>query len=115
MYKSLVANYEGKTVTDMGGLIRKVVQMKFDDRTHTIDEQIGEFETNWNFMRTTISSGKFSNNISTDEDQMKKIAKSDGLKGIILLSSLPSYYASLTENLRLNNEKYTYGDIVNTL
>ena len=46
---------------------------------------------------------------------MKKMVKSDGFKGIILLSSLPPYYASLTENLRLNNDKYTYGDIVNTL
>ena len=115
MYKGLVANYEGKTVTDMGGLIRKVVQMNFDDRTHTIDEHIGEFERNWNFMRTTIGSGKFPDNMSTDEDWMKKMAKSDGFKGIILLSSLPPYYASLTENLRLNNDKYTYGDIVNTL
>ena len=46
---------------------------------------------------------------------MKKIAKSDSFKEIILLSNLLPYYASLTENMRLNNDKYTYGDIVNTL
>ena len=115
MYKGLVANYQGKTVTDMGGLIRNVVRMNFDYRTHTIDEHIGEFERNWNFIRTTIGSGKFPDNMKEDEDWMKKMAKSDGFKGIILLSSLPPYYASLTENLRLKNDKYTYGDIVNTL
>ena len=115
MYKGLIANYEGKTVTDMGGLIRKVVRMNFDDRTHTIDEHIGEFERNWSFMRTTIQGGKFPDNIKEDEDWMQKMSKSDGFKGIILISSLPPYYASLTENLRLNNDKYTYGDIVNTL
>lgn len=43
------------------------------------------------------------------------MAKSDELKGIILLSSIPTYYTSLTENLRLNNDKYIYGNIVNTL
>lgn len=89
--------------------------MTFDDRTQTIDEHTGEFERNWNFMRTTIGSRKFPDNMSTDEDWKKKMAKSDGLKGIILLSSLPQYYASLTKNLRLNNDKYTYGDIINTL
>ena len=115
MYKSLVANYEGKTVTDMGGLIRKVIRMNFDDRTHTIEEHIGEFERNWSFMRTTIQGGKFQENMKDDEDWMKKMSKSDGFKGIILISTLPPYYASLTENLRLNNDKYTYGDIVNTL
>lgn len=46
MYKGLVANYEAKTVTDMGGLIRKVVRMNFDDRTNTIDQHIGEFKRN---------------------------------------------------------------------
>ena len=68
MYKGLVANYEGKTVTDMGGLIRKVVRMNFDDRAYTIDEHIGEFERNWNFMRTTVHSGKFPDNMKNDED-----------------------------------------------
>lgn len=115
MYKGLVANYEGQTVTDMGGLIRKVVRMNFDDRTCTIDEHIGEFERNWNFMRTTVGSGKFPDNMKDNEEWMKKMTKSDGFKGRILLSSLPPYYASLTESLRLNNDKYTYGDIVNTL
>ena len=43
------------------------------------------------------------------------MSKSDGFKEIILISTLPLYYASLRENLRLNNDKYTYGDIVNTL
>ena len=99
----------------MGGLIRKVVRMNFDDRAYTIDEHIGESERNWNFMRTTVHSGKFPDNMKTDEDWMKKMVKSDGFKGIIFLSSLPPYYASLTENLWLNNDKYTYGDIVNTL
>ena len=115
MYKGLVANYKGTTVTDIGGLIRKVVRMNFDDRAYTIDEHIGEFGRNWNFMRTIIHSGKFPYNMKEDGDWMKKMTKSDGFKGIILLSSLPPYYASLTENLRLNNDKYTYVDIVNTL
>lgn len=66
-------------------------------------------------MRTTIQGGKFPDNMKDDEDWMKKASKSDRFKGIMLISSLPPYYASLTENLRLNNDKYTYGDIVNTL
>ena len=115
MYKGLVANYEGKPVTDIGGLIRKLVQMNFDDRTYIIDEHIGQFERNSNFMRTTIQSGKFPYNMKDDGNWIKKMSSSDGLKGIILLSSLPPYYASLTENIRLNKDKYTYGDIVNTL
>ena len=68
MYKSLVANYEGKTVTDICGLITKVIRMSFDDRTHAIDEHIGEFEQNWSLIRATIQGGKFQDKMKNDED-----------------------------------------------
>lgn len=68
MYKGLVANYEEKTVTEIGGFIRKVVRMNFDNKAYTIDETIEKFERNWNFMRTTIYSGKFPYNMANNKD-----------------------------------------------
>lgn len=70
------------------------------------EEHQGEFERNWSFMRATISNRNFPENLKGD-------GKWYNFNGVILLTSLPSFYASLVESLRLN-DKYRKPAILRT-
>ena len=111
-YKNLKSHYEGKTVTDLGVLFASVVKLEYDDRSHTIEEHIEEFERKWDFMRATLSTGEFTNKVFGTS--LKAISENDETKAEFLLLTLPKFYNTLVENLR-TNQSYTYGDIVRQL
>ena len=43
-YKALKASFEGKTVTTLGALLTGVIKFGYDDRAHSIEEHIIEFD-----------------------------------------------------------------------
>jgi hypothetical protein len=48
VYDELRALYEGKTVTDLGMILSKVIRLSFDDRNLTIEQHILDSEKKWN-------------------------------------------------------------------
>ena len=111
-YKNLKANYEGKTVTDLGVLLASITKLTYDDRSSTIEEHIAEFEKKWDFTAATLSTGEFTK--KKFGNALKEIIEDDEAKAEFLLLTLPPFYNTLVENLR-TNATYTYGDIVRQL
>jgi len=107
-YKNLKAQYEGKTVTDLGVLLAKYSQA----RNHTIEEHIEEFEKEWDLLKATLSTREFTKKAL--EAALRAISEDDDAKSEFLLMALPQFYNTLVENLRTNSS-YTYGDIVRQL
>ena len=113
-YLKLQARYEGKTITDLGVVIRGVLRSTFDDRKQTIEEHVEDFERKWGFMESTLTAkiGDDDKKKSLKEfaDSLRQIAQNDRAKAELLLLTLPPFYSNLVENLR-SKDDYTYGDI----
>lgn len=116
-YKALQSAYEA---TDLGTVVASVIKMTFDDRTRTIEEHITEYDKKWAFMRFTVTRMKANQTTTTPQgvkgfqDGIALLAGSGKAKGEFLMMTLPPFYASLIENLRMK-EDFTYGDITRSL
>jgi hypothetical protein len=113
-YQALRNHYEGRTITDLGVVLADVIRYTYDDRQNNIEEHIAEYEKKWGFMRSTLNSGNFTENLQKFGYHLKGLSESDAAKAEFLLLSLPPYYNTLVENLR-TKENYSYGDIVRSL
>jgi len=78
-YKELKAEYEGKTVTDLGVVLANIARFTFDDRTTTIKEHVAEFDRRWNFMKGMLAGG-FSDKVNDFGEALILLAKSDQAK-----------------------------------
>jgi len=47
-YEELKKAFEGKSVTELGALMKSITRMTFDNRKSTIQEHIAEYERAWN-------------------------------------------------------------------
>jgi hypothetical protein len=100
VYRALKSHYEGKTITDLGAVLVNVIQITYDARQNTIDEDITEYEKKWRFICSTLNSGEFPKHLNTFGRHLKEISESDIAKAEFLLLTLLPYYNTLVENPR---------------
>jgi len=104
-YNELKKAYEGKSVTELGALMKSVTQMNFDDRKITIQEHIADFGRAWNTF-TAITAWL---DLTKDDgfgNALQQLAKSEKTKVEFLLDSLPPFYSNTVENIKSKEESY---------
>ena len=110
-YLELQAKFEARTIIDLGVILSSITKLTFDDRNHTIDDHLIEFDKKWNFMKASVAKCK-----STDKHEkefaeiLERLSKYDRAKAELLLISILPFDSNLVENLR-SKTGYTYGDI----
>jgi len=105
VYDELKKAFEGKSVTELGVLMKSVTRMSFDDRKSTIQEHIAEYGRVWNaFVAITARL-----DLSKDDGfgkALQEMAKSEKAKVEFLLDSLPAFYSNTVENIKSKEESY---------
>ena len=109
-YEALKASFEGKTVTTLGALLIGVIKFSYDDRTHSIEEHITEFDKKWGYMRSMLG-GAIPDELKEFGKILIDLSKNDQAKSTFLLATLPPYYNSLIENIQMKSG-LTYGDTI---
>ena len=112
-YEALKASFEGKTVTTLGALLIGVIKFTYDDRAHSIEEHITEFDKKWSYMRSMLK-GAVPDNLKDLGKILTHLSKSDQAKSTFLLATLPPYYNQLIENIQMRTGM-TYGDTITHL
>ena len=104
-YDELKKAYEGKSVTELGALMKSVTRMNFDDRKITIQEHIADFGRAWNTF-TAITARL---DLTKDDGfgtALQQLAKSEKAKVEFLLDSLPPFYSNTIENIKSKEKSY---------
>lgn len=105
-WDSLRSSYEGKTRTNLHYLLTSVTNMKYDDRTTSIDAHIADFEKRWSRLAATTKS-------STDPNSaggvLFAMTECETLKSNLLLGTLPSFYSNIVDNITTKTE-ISYSD-----
>ena len=104
-YDELKKAFEGKSVTELGALMKSVTRMTFDDRKSLIQEHIAEYGRAWNsFVAITARL-----DLTTDKGfgtALQYMAKDELAKVEFLLDSLPPYYSNTVENIKSKDVSY---------
>jgi len=104
-YDELKKAFEGKSVTELGALMKSVTRMNFDNRKMTIQEHIADYGRAWNTF-TAITARL---DLTKDDgfgSAPQQMAKSEKAKVEFLLDSLPPFYSNTVENIKSKEESY---------
>ena len=104
-YEELKKAYEGKSVIELGALMKSVTRLNFDDRKTTIQEHITDYERAWNTFTATTARL----DLTKDDgfgNGLQLLAKSEKAKVEFLLDSLPPFYWNTVENIKSKEESY---------
>ena len=108
-YEELKKAYEGKSVTELGALMKSVTRMYFDDRKTSIQDHITEYRRAWNsFVAITARL-----DLTNDGTGLQHIAKDELAKVEFLLDSLPPFYSNTVENIK--SKDINYDDVIRKL
>jgi len=104
-FEGLKKAYEGKSITELGALMKNVTRLSFDDRKTSIQDHIAEYGRAWNtFVAITARL-----DLSKDDgfgESLQLMAKSEKAKIEFLLDSLPPFYSNTVENIKSKDENY---------
>jgi len=104
-YDELKKAYEGKSVTELGALMKSVTRLAFDDRKLSIQDYITDYGMAWNTFVAITARLDLSKDDSFGEG-LKCIVKSEKAKIEFLLDSLPAFYSNTVENIKRKDENY---------
>ena len=110
-YERLRKAYEIRTATEFYMLLNSLF-ITFDDRRHSIEEHITQYEQRWHTCRGVMSRADLTNDDGFGQG-LKAISMSDQAKTEFLLKSLPPFYYNTVENIRAKD--YGYYDVVRKL
>jgi len=104
-YDELKKAYEGKSVTELGALMKSVTRLAFDDWKLSIQDYIADYGMAWNTFVAITARLDLKNDDGFGEG-LKCIAKSEKAKIEFLLDSLPAFYSNTVENIKSKDENY---------
>jgi len=102
-YDELKKAFEGKSVTELGTLMKSATRLSFDDRKTTIQEHIADYRRAWN----TFTAITAMLDLTKDDgfgSALQQMAKSEKAKVEFLLDSLPPFYSNTVENIKSKEE-----------
>jgi len=111
-YDELKNVFEGKSVTELGALMKSVTRLSFDDRKVNIQDHITDYGMAWNAFVAIMARLDLKNDDGFGEG-LKCIAKSEKAKVEFLLDSLPAFYSNTVENIKSKEENYN--DVIRKL
>ena len=111
-YEELKKAYEGKSVTELGALMKSVTRMHFDDRKTTIQDHIAEYGRAWNSFVAITARLDLTNDKGFGTG-LQHIAKGELAKVEFLLDSLPPFYSNTVENIK--SKDISYDDVIRKL
>jgi len=111
-YDELKKAYEGKSVTELGALMKSVTRMHFDDRKTTIQDHIAEYGRAWNSFVAITTRLDLANDKGFGTG-LQHIAKDELAKVEFLLDSLPPFYSNTVENIK--SKDISYDDVIRKL
>jgi len=111
-YEELKKAYKGKSVTELGMLMKSVTRMHFDDRKTTIQDHIAEYGRAWNSFVMITARLDLTNDKGFGTG-LQNIAKNELAKVEFLLDFLSSCYLNTVENIK--SKDISYDDVIRKL
>src|SRR5207302_249803 len=104
--------FEGRTRTHLSALLFNITNLKFDDRTTTLNDHIMAFENKWNILRQSTASAI----MGTDSlaAGIKAFVNTDAWKATMMLATLPKIatYQNIINNMTSGITDTTYATTI---